>query len=90
MEIASYLLFTLGLLGAADVFLFHTISHGLRKWRDARCELVTHSLRGPTYCALFLLVPNFQLQGAWFWGMVVLLAVDVGISVWDFCLEKRS
>ena len=90
MEIATYLLLALGLLGATDVFLFHTIAHGLRRHPDSRWELVTHSLRGPTYCALFLVVPNFQMQGTWCWMLVGLLVVDVGISVWDFWLERRS
>jgi hypothetical protein len=90
MAIASCLLFVLGCLGAADIFLFHSVAHGIRSHPDSRWELVTHSLRGPTYGALFLLVPNFVMQGFFAWLLPFLLAVDVAISVWDFVLERAS
>src|SRR5688500_10822937 len=60
MEIATYLLFVLGLLGAADIAIFHSVAHGIRSHPDSAMELFTHSLRGPTYAALFILIPNFK------------------------------
>lgn len=54
----AWLLFLLGLLGATDIWLFHTRAHHLHDHAPARAELVTHFLRGPTYCALFLMVPK--------------------------------
>jgi hypothetical protein len=85
---ATWILFCLGLLGAADILLYHTIAHGIRKLPDCRRELLPHALRGPTYALLFVLLPNFSLHGAWYWALVSLLAFDVAISVWDFAVER--
>ena len=90
MEISTYILFVLGCLGAADIALFHSVAHGIRSHPDSVAELVTHSLRGPTYAALFLLVPNFELHGLFAWGLMTLFVFDVGISIWDFSLERGS
>lgn len=90
METATYLLFVLGCLGATDIALFHSVAHGIREHPDARRELLAHSLRGPTYAALFLVVPNFRPGGAWFWALAALLVVDVAISIWDFAIEGNS
>lgn len=90
MEIPTYILFVLGCLGAMDIALFHSVAHGIRSHADSVGELVTHSLRGPTYVALFLLVPNFELHGLFAWGLMALFAFDVGISIWDFSLEQAS
>jgi hypothetical protein len=80
----------MGILGAADIWLYHTKAHALRTHPGARAELITHFLRGPTYCALFLLVPNFTFHGAFFVGLIGLYAVDLVISVADFALEPES
>ena len=90
METASYVLFVLGCLGAADIALFHSVAHGIRSHPDSVSELITHSLRGPTYAALFLFVPNFAMQGLFAWGLAALLVFDVGISICDFSLEQSS
>ncbi|SPE50550.1 hypothetical protein SBV1_1160008 [Verrucomicrobia bacterium] len=90
MEIPTYILFLLGCFGAADIALFHSVAHGIRSHPDSARELVTHSLRGPTYAALFLLIPNFAMQGLFAWGPLALFVFDVGISIWDFWLEQGS
>lgn len=90
MEIPTYILFLLGCLGAADIVLFHSVAHGIRSHPDSAKELVTHSLRGPTYAALFVLIPNFALKGLFSWGLLALFVFDVGISIWDFWLEQSS
>jgi len=90
MEIPTYILFLLGCLGAADIALYHSVAHGIRSHADSMGELVTHSLRGPTYAALFLLIPNFELHGLFAWGLMALFVFDVGISIWDFSLERGS
>lgn len=90
METPTYLLFVLGCLGAVDIALFHSVAHGIRSHHDSAAELVTHSLRGPTYAVLFVLIPNFVVSGLFAWGLVALFVVDVGISVWDFSLEQGS
>jgi hypothetical protein len=90
MALPSYLLLLIGLAGGADILFFHTLGQRLHHHRPARAELVTHFLRGPTYALLFLGVPNFSFQGAWFWALAGLLLFDAGISVADFWLEPES
>jgi hypothetical protein len=80
----------MGILGATDIVLYHSISHGIRHHVDSRWELVTHSLRGPTYASLFILVPNFAMQGTWFWVLLGILVIDVAISIADFSIEGSS
>jgi len=90
LEIPTYLLLLLGCLGAADLLLSHSVAHGIRSHPDSAMELVSHSLRGPTYAALFVLLPNFRLQGLMLWALLALFVVDIGISIWDFSLERYS
>jgi hypothetical protein len=90
METPTIILFLLGCLGGADILLFHSVAHGIRSHPDSAKELITHSLRGPTYAALFVLIPNFQLRGLFAWGLLALFVFDVGISIWDFALEQNS
>lgn len=80
----------MGVLGATDIVVFHMWKHGLRARRESRAELITHFLRGPTYAALFLVVPNFRVEGAWFAALLAVLAFDVAISIADFWLEPAS
>ncbi len=90
MEASTWLLFAIGCLGGTDILLFHSIGHGLRKHPPSRNELWSHACRGPVYAALFVLIPSVRLEGAWFWALLALLAVDLLISVWDFSVESRS
>src|SRR6266404_1495915 len=90
MEIPTYTLFLLGCLGAADIALFHSVAHGIRSHPDSAKELITHSLRGPTYAALFVLIPNFATHGLFAWGLLTVFVFDVGISIWDFSVEQGS
>lgn len=90
ITLPSILLFLIGLLGAADIVLFHTRAQRLHAHRPARAELFTHFLRGPTYAALFLGVPNLSFGGNWFHGLCGLLAFDLAISIADFWLEPES
>jgi hypothetical protein len=88
--LATWLLLVLGLLGATDIWLFHTRTQHLHAHAPARAELVTHFLRGPTYCVLFLAVPNLAFHGAWVVALYALLAFDLAISIADFWLEPAS
>ena len=90
MEVPTYLLFILGVLGGLDVLFFHSIAHGIRHHSDARTELILHSLRGPVYGLLFWIVPNVMLLGAYWWALVGVLTIDFLITVFDFAVERRS
>ena len=90
MEIPTYLLGLLGVLGAVDIVCYHAVAHGIRSHQESAKELLCHSLRGPTYALLFVLIPIFRMEGLFAWGLLGLLAFDVSISVWDFWLEQDS
>ena len=90
MIASNYLLLTLGILGATDILLYHSVSHGIRTHNESRWELITHALRGPTYATLFLVIPNFELHGAFAIMLAFLLLFDIAISIADFCLERQS
>jgi hypothetical protein len=90
MMTANCLLLALGVLGGVDILLYHSISHGIRTHAESRWELMTHAMRGPTYGILFLVAPNFEMRGAWALLLIAVLVLDVGISVADFWLERRS
>lgn len=90
MQVATYILFILGCLGATDILLYHSVSHGIRSHHDSRLELLIHSLRGPIYAALFILVPNFEMQGGFFWLLIGIFAFDVCVSLGDFIIERAS
>jgi hypothetical protein len=90
MILASYLLLVVGLLGATDIALYHATAHGIRHHPDSWKELITNAMRGPTYAVLFLMVPNCVPHGPWYFALVGLLVMDVGISVADFLLEQES
>jgi len=90
MASASWLLLVIGWLGALDIYAYHTRAQRIRELPSARTELVAHCLRGPTYAALFLLIPNFALHGAAFSGLLALLVFDVAISIFDFAVERES
>ena len=90
MMAANYVLLALGILGGTDILLYHSVSHGIRSHTESRWELVTHAMRGPTYAALFLIVPNFRTCGFFAVTIAALLVLDVGISIADFAVERRS
>lgn len=90
MLVATYLLLAMAALGGADILLFHTLAQGIRSHPASRSELWAHALRGPTYLALFVAVPNLRLDGAWFVALLALLAFDLALSLWDFSVERSS
>ncbi|HEY3329921.1 MAG TPA: hypothetical protein VGK19_07880 [Capsulimonadaceae bacterium] len=90
MELTSYLLLAVGILGYVDILLYHAISHGIRSHVDSREELIVHSLRGPTYATLFVIVPNFTLHGLYFWVLVGVFVFDIAVSIVDFAIEGKS
>jgi phosphatidylglycerophosphate synthase len=88
--LASILLFSIGILGATDMSFYHSVAHGIRQHQDSKLELYIHSLRGLTYTALFIIVPNFECHGIYFWGLIAILFIDLLISIADFAIERKS
>lgn len=90
MLIATALLFTIGVLGAADILIFHTIKGQLVRRPECRREAVIHVLRGFVYAAQFTVIPGYRFTGAWFWALVALFVIDIAIAVTDVWEEPRS
>jgi hypothetical protein len=90
LEAAVALLFVLGCLGATDIVFYHSLSHGIRSHAESRFELWIHSLRGPIYATMFLVLPNFAFAGGWVVAVYALLVLDVAVTVIDFSLEGAS
>lgn len=90
MVVSSTMLFILSVCGATDIVLYHMLCHSLRHHPPARAELFVHFLRGPTYATLLILLPNFELHGAFFWALFWFFGFDLLLSVVDFSLERKS
>ena len=90
MLIATALLFTIGVLGAADILIFHTIKGQLVRRPECRREAVIHVLRGFVYAAQFIVIPGYRFTGAWFWALVALFVIDISIAVTDVWEEPKS
>ncbi len=90
MIIASALLFTIGIVGAADILIFHTLKGQLVQRAECRREAVLHVLRGYIYAVQFVIIPGFRLTGAWFWALAALFVIDITIAIADVREEPRS
>ncbi|HLW76427.1 MAG TPA: hypothetical protein VKS01_05565 [Bryobacteraceae bacterium] len=88
MEMALYLLATLGILGAFDTLYYH-------EWRarlpalgkSASAELQLHAWRDFVYAALFCTLPWFVWRGAYAIALAALLLIEVVLTLWDFVVE---
>ncbi|MDC0711417.1 SRPBCC family protein [Stigmatella sp. ncwal1] len=90
MTTATWLLLTIGILGAFDIAWFHSYKARLVTRPECRREALLHVVRGGVYAAQFLCVPNLRLTGAWYLGWLVLFGVDVAVAFLDVREEPRS
>jgi hypothetical protein len=90
MGIALILMLCAGPLAAFDVIYFHLYRFKLYSRPQSVYEEITHIARGtlfPLGLAIFL---YGKPQGAWFWWVAALFAVEVVNSLVDITLEPRS
>ena len=88
MTYSLYLLLVIGMLGAADTIYFH-------EWRarlpvlgkQASAELRLHAARDFVYAILFVSLPWICWCGWWAAVLVLLLAAEVVMTMWDFVVE---
>ena len=90
MDVATHLLVVIALLGAFDVFYFHSYRGQLVLREASRLEAIIHVLRGFNYAVQLTVVPNLRLSGAYYLGFVVLFAIDIAIAMVDVWEEPRS
>jgi uncharacterized protein len=90
MLTALTLLAVQGLLGAFDTLYYHEWKLRLPARPHARLELVLHAARDFAYALLFGTIGWLTWHGslAWFFGL--LLALEIGITLWDFVEEDRT
>jgi hypothetical protein len=83
-----WLLTAQGFLGAFDTIYFHEIRARLPALQtQARSELVLHSLRSVIYGIFFLTFPWLAWRGWWTAVLVLLLALEIFITMYDFVIE---
>lgn len=90
MLTASLLLLLIGLLGAADIAIFHVRTARLLERPECRVEAWVHVARGLVYALQFALLPNVRFSGTWVLALFALFAVDALIAAADVLVEPAS
>ena len=90
MQTALLLLLMQGLLGAFDTLWFHEWKGRLPSQPSARLELRLHAVRDFIYAMIFGTLGWVAWHGVLAWLFMMLLAVEVGITLWDFVEEDRT
>ncbi|MBV1691041.1 TIGR01777 family oxidoreductase [Novosphingobium sp. G106] len=78
------------MMGAFDTIYHHEGTQRLA-WRPEQAtELRLHGLRNLVYAAMFLALGWAEPHGAWAAALMVLMAGEMLITLWDFVEEDRS
>lgn len=84
------LLLAQGLLGAVDTLYHHELTVALPRRPGAKEELAIHSIRALLYGVVFAAIANIEFHGAWIVSISTLVAIEVGLTLWDFVVEDNS
>ena len=77
-------------MGAFDTLFHHEGTERLA-WRPSQqTELMLHGIRNLLYALLFVALGWFEPRGGWAIALLVLLAIELAITLWDFVEEDRS
>ena len=77
-------------LGGFDTFYHHEFTERLA-WRPSQArELRLHGVRNLAYAAVFLVLGWTQPTGAAATALIVLLAAELFVTLWDFVEEDRT
>jgi hypothetical protein len=77
-------------IGALDMLYFHIWKYRLFASADSRVETLTHIVRGLTVALLAWMLGHYRPEGAWFWIVGSLFAIDLLNSLVDVAIEPRS
>jgi hypothetical protein len=84
------LLLLQGLLGAFDTLWFHEWKGRLPSQPSARLELRLHAVRDFIYATIFGTLGWVAWHGGLAWLLLLLLASEIGITLWDFVEEDHT
>ena len=93
MEIINWvlgLLLAQGILGAIDTLYHHELTVALPRRPGAKKELAIHAIRALLYGVVFAAIANLEFHGAWIVSISILVAIEVGLTLWDFVVEDNS
>ncbi len=90
MNVALWLLASLGALGAFDTLYYHEWRARLPAWSaSSGAELRLHAWRDFLYAVLFGSLPWLAWHGAWAVLLAAVLLAEIAITLTDFVVEDR-
>jgi len=85
---ALWLLAAQGTIGAFDTFYYHEWKARLpARGKAAATELKLHTGRALLYAVLFGTLPWFSWRGHWASALLVVIAAEIVLTLWDFVAE---
>ncbi|MFZ6713171.1 TIGR01777 family oxidoreductase [Undibacterium sp. TC9W] len=88
--IALQLMAAQGLLGAFDTLYHHELTEALPQRASARKELGIHATRALIYSLLFIGLSAWAWHGAWAIVLLLVFAVEIVLTLWDFVIEDQT
>lgn len=85
-----HLLVAQGVMGAFDTIYHHELRAALPKQLSAVFELRIHAVRALLYGVVFAGLAWFVWGGAWVLLLVVIIAIEVCLTLWDFLVEDQT
>ncbi|NHZ98807.1 TIGR01777 family oxidoreductase [Massilia sp. CCM 8734] len=79
-----------GCLGAFDTLYHHELTEALPGRASARLELSIHAVRALIYSAMFIGLSYWRFNGLWAVLLLVVFAVEIVLTLWDFVVEDRT
>ncbi|HYM61300.1 MAG TPA: hypothetical protein VEZ11_10440 [Thermoanaerobaculia bacterium] len=90
MQVALWLLLAAGPIGAIDVVYFHIWKFRLYSRPQSRWEEICHLVRGAVVPAIFAALLLGRPEGAAFWIVAAIFALDTANSLIDTMIEPAS
>ena len=88
--LALLLMAAQGLMGAFDTLYHHELTETLAQRASARKELSIHALRAIIYSLLFIGLSSWVWQGWFAFILMLLFAIEIVLTLWDFVIEDQS
>ncbi|NHZ88447.1 TIGR01777 family protein [Massilia sp. CCM 8733] len=79
-----------GCLGAFDTLYHHELTEALPGRASARLELSIHAVRALMYSAMFIGLSCWRFNGLWAVLLLVVFAVEIVLTLWDFVVEDKT
>ncbi|MBI3229673.1 MAG: TIGR01777 family protein [Burkholderiales bacterium] len=88
--LALQLMAVQGLLGAFDTLYHHELTEALATRTSARKELAIHACRALIYAGLFIGLSCWAWHGVWAIVLLLVFAVEIVLTLWDFVTEDKT